>query len=165
MRPLGFLPAWLRRGVEAGLIAALVAILTLLGSTSAAGGLLAFPEGVAGTLLIAPAVLALGVITVGYPVAYAATRQDAILGTIAAFLIGANLAALFVSSPVVMNGIGREMALGVLAGVLALGPAAIGLGAGQLLTPLGFGRRSGAISTAAASLFALLVLVFSSRLG
>jgi hypothetical protein len=166
MRALGLLPSWLRRGLEAGLIAALVAIVTLVGSTSSAGdGPIALPEGPAGSLLLAPAVLALGVITVGYPVAYAATRADGILGTIAAFLVGADLAALVVSTQLIMPGLGREMPLGVLAGVLALGPLLVGLGAGQLLTPLGFGRRSGAVTTAAAGLFALLVLVLASRLG
>jgi hypothetical protein len=166
LRALGLLPPWLRRGLEAGLIAALVAILTLVGSTSgASGGRISLPEGPAGSLLLAPAVLALGVITVGYPVAYAATRPHAILGTLAAFLVGADLAAVVLSTIVVMSGLGREMTLGVLAGVLALGPALVGLGAGQLLTPLGFGRRSGAVSTAAAAAFALLVLALASRLG
>jgi hypothetical protein len=166
MRALGVLPSWLRRGLEAGLIAALVAIVTLLGSTSVAGGgPIVLHEGPAGSLLLAPAVLALGVITVGYPVAYAAVRTDAILGTIAAFLVGANLAAIIVSGQVSMPGLGRDMTLGVLVGVLALGPVLLGLGAGQLLTPLGFGRRSGAVSTGAAGLFALIVLVLASRLG
>ena len=166
MPALGFLPPWLRRGLEAGLIAALVGILTLVGSTSgASGGRIALPEGPAGSLLLAPAVLALGVITVGYPVAYAATRRDAVFGTIAAFLVGANLASIVLTAMVNMSGLGREMTLGVLAGVLALGPVLVGLGAGQLLTPLGFGRRSGAVSTAGAGLFALIVLVLASRLG
>lgn len=166
MQALGFLPPWLRRGLEAGLIAALVGIVTLAGSASgASGGQIALPEGPAGSLLLAPAVLALGVITVGYPVAYAATRADAILGTVAAFLVGADLAAIVLSTQVNMPGLGRQMGLGVLAGVLALGPLLVGLVAGQLLTPLGFGRRSGATSTAGAGLFSFVVLVLASRLG
>ena len=56
------------------MIAALVAIITLVGSTGGgAAGRVVLPQGPAGSLLLAPAVLALGVITVGYPVAFALT--------------------------------------------------------------------------------------------
>ena len=64
-----------------------------------------------------------------------------------------------------MSGLDREMAVGVVAGVLALGPAVVGLLAGQLLTPLGFGRRAGAISTLSSGALAVLVLLLASRLG
>jgi len=37
--------------------------------------------------------------------------------------------------------------------------------AGQVTTPLGFGRRAGAATTVAAGAFAVLVLVLASRLG
>lgn len=165
MRAARLLPPWLRRGLEAGVIAALVSIVTLLGATaSSAGGHMALPEGPAASLLLAPAVLAIGVITVGYPVAYAATRSDALLGTIAAYLIAADAVALVVTTQVGMTTLGRSMALGVLVGVLALVPALAGLGAGQLLTPLGFGRRAGAISTVTASGVAVVVLILASRL-
>jgi hypothetical protein len=160
------LPSWLRRGLEAGIIAALVAIVTLLGGArTGAAGRIALPEGPAGSLLLAPAILAIGVITIGYPVAYAATRRDALLGSVAAFLVAANAVALVVTTSVDMAGIGRSMALGVLVGVLAVGPALVGLGAGQVLTHLGFGRRAGATSTVASGIFAVLVLVLASRLG
>ena len=166
MRALGLVPAWLRRGLEAGVIAALVAVITLLGSTGfGAGGRVVLPQGPAGSLLLAPSVLALGVITVGYPVAFAAGRADAILGVIAAFLVGADVVALLVTTRLQMSGLDREMALGVVAGVLALGPALVGLLAGQLLTPLGFGRRAGAASTLASGALAVVVLVLASRLG
>ena len=160
------LPPWLRRGLEAGVIAALVAIVTLLGGArTGAAGRIVLPEGLAGSLLLAPAVLAIGVITVGYPVAYAATRWDALLGSIAAFLVSANAVALVVTTNVDMAGIERSMGLGVLVGVLALGPALVGLAAGQVMTRLGFGRRAGAFSTVASGVFALLMLVLASRLG
>jgi len=160
------LPPWLRRGLEAGVIAALVAIVTLLGGAMAgAAGRIVLPEGLAGSLLLAPAVLALGVLTVGYPVGYAATRRDAILGSIAAYLIAANAVALVVRAEVDMPGMGRSMGLGVLVGVLALLPALVGLGAGQVFTRLGFGRRAGAFSTVASGGVALLVLVLAARLG
>jgi hypothetical protein len=166
MRALRLLPPWLRRGLEAGVIAALVAIVTLFGATaSSAAGRLTLPAGPAGSLLLAPAVLAIGVITVGYPVAYAATRPDAILGSLVAFLLAANAAALLVQTEVDMATIDRSMALGVLVGVLALGPAIVGLGAGQVLTRLGFGRRAGAFATVGSGAFALIVLVLASRLG
>ena len=160
------LPPWLRRGLEAGVIAALVSIVTLLGGArTGAAGRIVLPEGPAGSLLLAPAVLAIGVITVGYPIAYAATRRDAVVGSIAAFLVAANAVALIVTTEVDMAGMGRSMGLGVLAGVLALPPAIVGLGAGQVFTRLGFGRRAGAFSTAASGAFALLVLVLAARLG
>src|SRR6476659_140351 len=117
MQAVRALPPWLRRGLEAGIIAALVAIVTLLGAASSgAAGRIVLPSGPAGSLLLAPAVLSLGVITVGYPVAYAATRADAIFGTIAAFLISADAVALIVTTQVDMANLGRSMALGVLVG-------------------------------------------------
>ncbi len=159
-------PPWLRRGLEAGAIAALVAIVTLLGAASAgAAGRVALPQGPAGSLLLAPAVLAMGVITSGYPVAYAATRIDALLGTAAAFLIAANGVALVVTTQVDMAGIQRSATLGVIGGVLALGPVLVGLGAAQVMTPLGFGRRAGAICTTASAAFAVVILALASRLG
>jgi hypothetical protein len=156
----------LRRGLEAGVIAALVSIVTLLGSTAnAAGGRVVLPTGLAGSLLLAPAVLSLGVLTVGYPIAYAATRRDAILGSFVAFLVGADAVALVVTTQVDMLSLGRSMAAGVLAGVLGLGSALIGLGASQVVTRLGFGRRAGAVATIGSGGFALVVLVLASRLG
>jgi hypothetical protein len=166
MQAVRDLPPWLRRGLEAGIIAALVGIVTLLGAAnSGAAGRIVLPAGPAGSLLLAPAVLSLGVITVGYPVAYAATRADAILGTITAFLIAALALALVVTTQVDMANYGRPMALGVLAGVLAVGPMLLGFAAGQVLTPLGFGRRAGAVSTATAGVLSFVVLVLASRLG
>jgi len=158
------LPSWLRRGLEAGIIAALVSIITLLGSTGG-GSAVVLPEGAAGSLLLGPSVLALGVITVGYPIAYAATRADAVLGAVTAFLLGANLVALVVSTPAQLGGLGRTMALGVLVGVLALGPVVVGLAAAQLSSRLGFGRRAGAASAVASGGVAVMVLILASRLG
>jgi hypothetical protein len=164
MRSLG-LPPWLRRGLEAGIIAALVSIVTLVGSTGLDAATATLPQGPTGSLLLAPAVLSLGVLTVAYPVAYAATRPDAVLGTIAAFLIGANATAIIVATPVALAAVDRELRLGVLVGILALGPVIVGLAAPQLLTHLGFGRRAGAASAIASGVCALLVLVLASRLG
>ena len=166
MAALRLLPPWLRRGLEAGIIAALVAIVTLLGASSgAAAGRILLPQGPAGSLLLAPAVLAIGVITVGYPVAYAATRFDAILGSVAAFLIASLPTAVIVRTQAEMPSYGQPMALGTLAGILALLPVLLGLVASQLLTRLGFGRRAGAFATVSAGGLALVVLVLASRLG
>ncbi len=165
MRVTRLIPSWLRRGLEAGVTAALVAIVTLLGSTIGTAGFLALPEGPAGSLLLAPAVLAIGVVTVTYPVAYAATRPDALFGALTAFLVAAYAVAVTVPLPAAMAGIGRSMALGVLVGVLGLGPMVVGLGASQILTGLGFGRRAGATSAAAGGAFGLVVLALGSRLG
>jgi hypothetical protein len=166
MRAARLFPPWLRRGLEAGLIAALVAIVTLLGSAGGgAAGRVALPPGLPGSLLLAPAVLSIGVITVGYPVAYAATRSRAVLGTIVAFLVAADAVALMVTTKVDMASLGRSMALGALVGVLALGPMLVGLLAAQALTRLGFGRRAGAFSAVSAGAFALVVLILASRLG
>jgi hypothetical protein len=164
MRSLG-LPPWLRRGLEAGIIAALVSIVTLLGSTGLEAATATLPQGPTGSLLLAPAVLSLGVLTVAYPVAYAATRPDAVLGTVAAFLVGANATAIIVATPIALSSIGREVRLGVLVGVLALGPVILGLVAPQLVTHLGFGRRAGAASAIASGAFALLILLLAMRLG
>jgi len=167
MRAVRLLPPWLRRGLEAGVIAAVVGIVTLFGATaSSAAGHIAFPPGPAGSLLVAPGVLALGVITIGYPVAYAATRIDAILGAVIAFLLSGVVTAGLLRTQADFAGFeDRSMALGVLVGVLALGPAIVGLGASQILTRLGFGRRAGAFGTVAAGALAVLVLALASRLG
>src|SRR5262249_25581141 len=144
---------------------ALVSIVTLLGSTGLETSIATLPAGPTGSLLLAPAVLSLGVLTVAYPVAYAATRPDAVLGTVAAFLIGANATAIFVATPINLATLSREVRLGVLVGVLALGPVVVGLVAPQLMTNLGFGRRAGAASAVASGICALLVLLLAMRLG
>jgi len=74
------MPPWLRRGLEAALVAAVVAIASLWGDRLSAGAPYPFPGGPAGALQVAPAVLAIGVLTTAYPVAMAATRGDAVMG-------------------------------------------------------------------------------------
>src|SRR5260221_12865863 len=110
VRPI---PPWLRRGLEAGIVAAVVAVVSLSGAAAgAAAGRIVLPPGPAGSLLIAPAILSIGVITVGYPVAYAATRAHAVLGSIVAFLVAGDLVAFLVTAHVDMAGIERSMMLG-----------------------------------------------------
>src|SRR5829696_1968105 len=61
-RPL--FPPWLRRGFEAAVAAAIVAVASLAGDRlGPAGVAFPFPPGPTGALLLAPAVLGLGVLT------------------------------------------------------------------------------------------------------
>jgi hypothetical protein len=153
------LTPWLRRGLEAAVVAGLVAIATLTGNRlSAGGGPYVLPDGPLGGLLLAPAVLALGVLTCAYPIAMAATRADAVLGAAAAFLIAADLTIVFASDRIILGSTEEQLAGGLLVALLALGPAAMGLLGGQLLTPLGFGRRAGAVAAILSAIVAVGVL-------
>lgn len=166
MRPLGMLPAWLRRGLEAGLVAALIGLVTLWGSTMQVGTpIVVLPRGLAGSLLLAPAVLSVGVITVGYPIGLGATRSDGLLGSVAAILIAADLITILIGVHVLLPGIGRQAPVGALATVLGLVPALSGLIASQVATPLGFGRRAGAAAVIASTAAATAVLLVASALG
>jgi hypothetical protein len=152
------LTPWLRRGLEAAVVAGLVAIASLNGVRLSAGGAYALPDGLVGGLLLAPAVLALGVLTCAYPIAMAATRADAVLGAAAAFLIAADLTIVFASDRIILGSTEEQLAGGLLVALLALGPAAMGLLGGQLLTPLGFGRRAGAVAAILSAIVAVGVL-------
>ena len=50
----------------------------------------AIPNGLDGSMILVPAVVALGLFAVCYPTFMAATRGDAVLGAVAAFLIAAD---------------------------------------------------------------------------
>jgi len=153
-------PAWLRRSLEAAIVAALVALASLIGAGLTAGAEpFALPAGAAGALLLAPAVLALGVVTCAYPVAMAATREDAIFGAIAAFLVAADLTVVLAGGRIVLGPAQAGLGGGLLVAALALGPALAGLALSQLATPLGFGRRAGAIGAVTAAVVASVVLV------
>jgi hypothetical protein len=153
------LPRWLRRSLEAALVAAVVAIASLVGAGLSAGGEpYALPAGPSGTLLLAPAVLALAVIATAYPVAMAATRGDALLGAIAAVLIAADLTVIFAGSRVVLERSGTTIGGGLLVAALAAIPALVGLAASQVGAAFGFGRRAGALCALAATIAAVLVL-------
>jgi hypothetical protein len=150
---------WLRRGVEAAVAAAIVAIAALAGERLSAGGTVyPVPSGLAGVLVLAPPVLALGVLTVAYPVAMAPTRSDALMGAVFAYLIAADATVVLAGSPFSLERAGRELPGGLLVGLLALIPAIAGILGGQLATPLGFGRRAGAIGALVAAVASLVVL-------
>ncbi len=158
MPRLRFTP-WLRRGLEAAVVAAIVAIGSLAGDRlSAGGGPYVLPDGPISGLVLAPAVLALGVLTCAYPIAMAATRTDAVLGAAAAFLVAADLTIVFAADRILLGPANDQMAGGLLVALLALGPAVMGLLGGQILTSLGFGRRAGAVAAILAAIVAAGVL-------
>jgi hypothetical protein len=153
------LTTWLRRAIEAAVVAALVAIATLTGNRLSAGtATYALPDGLIAGLVLAPAVLGLGVLTCGYPIAMAATRSDAVLGAAAAFLIAADLTIVFAPDRIIIGSADQQLAGSLFVALLALGPALIGVLGGQLLTPLGFGRRAGAVATILSAVAAVMVL-------
>jgi hypothetical protein len=156
----GSIPTWLRRGLEGGLLAGIVAAATLLGSGLGPDAQpRAMAPGPAGTIVLAAPVLSLAVLAISYPLVMAATRFDAVLGAVAAFLIAADLVVLAGGRLLLGN---REQAIGtgLFVVLLALGPAVVGLAAGELLSPVGFGRRAGswsAVTAAAVSVVALAI--------
>ena len=158
------LPAWLRRGLEAGIFAALLSLITVLTLAweGHGPGPIHLPEGVRASLVMALPVLSIGVLTVAYPVALAATRGDAILGAITGWIVGADLLALVtaIMDQRLLLGSGIALPLGIAAGLFAAPAALAGLLAAELLTPLGFGRRAGRFSAVAAATVATVILVF-----
>jgi hypothetical protein len=156
------LAPWLRRGLEAAVVAALVAIASLAGNRIAAGAAAyPVPSGAIGALVLAPAVLALGVLTCAYPVAMAPTRSDAVLGAGVGFLIAADLTIVFGAGPMLLPN-GAELSGGAFVALLGAAPAVIGLAAAQVLTPLGFGKRAGALGAILAAVVAVAVLAVAA---
>lgn len=152
------LPQWLRRALEAALIGAGIAIVSLAGDFLPSDVPLVLPTGLAGLFVFAPAVLALAVVCPAYPVAMAATRGDAVLGATAAFLIAADVATIVTGRPVALSALGIQMPAGLFATMLAVGPAIVGLAAAQIASPLGFGRRAGGWAAGASAVASLVVL-------
>lgn len=163
-RPRLLVP-WLRRGLEAGVFGALLSAGTVLAfQLSVPEPRLTLPTGVDGALILAPAVLALAVFCVSYPVMLAATREEALMGAIVAFLVAADLLmalSVVLDESIRYHPLARMMPLGVLAAGLAVPPAVVGLLVGQLTTSLGFGR-SAAYRTAWT---ALVVSILAVALG
>jgi hypothetical protein len=158
------IPAWLRRGLEAGVFAALLGLVTVvvLGWETRLPGPIVLPAGLGAVVVLALPVAALGVLAVTYPVVFAATKGDAILGAITGWVVGANLLALatvLVGQRVLLLGTGLAIQLGIIAALLAAPAALAGLLAAELLTPLGFGRRAGRYAAAASAITATAVLL------
>ncbi len=155
---------WLRRGFEAGIVGAVLAVGTLAAlQLSRPEPRLFLPNGVDGALIFAPAVVALGVLVVAYPTFLAATREEAILGAVAAFLIAADalmLISFMIGDQVMVHALSRSLPLGVVAAALAVPVALVGLLVGQLTAPFGFGRSAGLRSAlTGAGLGLIIVLV------
>ena len=155
------LPAWLRRGFEAGAIGALLSGGTLLAfHLSRPEPRLALPQGIDGSLILVPALLALGVLAVGMPIFLAATRTEAILGALAGFMVAADLlmaVSLVSRQLIVVHVLSRSLPLGVVAAVLAIPVALVGIAAGQLASEHGFGHSAGFRSVLGAAVAALAI--------
>jgi hypothetical protein len=156
------LPPWLRRSLEAALIGGGVAVISLLGTGLGQGGPagppVVLPTGPAGALVLAPALLAIGVVATTYPVAMAATRSDALLGAIAGFLLAADACVVLAAGPVSLPRSGVALGTGLLVGLLGALPAMVGVVGGQLAAPLGFGRRAGGWTALVAVIVGLVIL-------
>src|SRR5450756_3064285 len=122
------LSPWLRRGYESAVVGAVLAVGTLAAlHLSRPEPRLVIPNGVDGALMFAPAVMALGVFVVAYPTFLAATREEAILGVVAAFLIAADalmLISFMVGDQVLIHPLARSLPLGVVACLLYTSDAA-----------------------------------------
>lgn len=158
------LPAWLRRGLEAGVFAALLSLITVLSLAweQQGPGPVILPRGLGASLVLALPILSIGVLAVAYPVAMAATKGDAILGGIAAWIVGADvlaIATVVMGQQVLLRGAGITVPLGVVAGVFAAPAALGGLLAAELFTPFGFGRRAGRVAALAATAIATPILL------
>jgi hypothetical protein len=160
----GLLPTWLRRSLEAAIPAAVLAIGTLVARLGVDAEPAALPVGLAGALVLAPPVLGLAVIPIAYPIAFAATRSDAILGAIASFLIAADATVIVASSRVELEG-GSVLGMGLLAGLLAAIPAVVGLLASQFVSPVGFGKRAGGWSALVAGVGAASAVLAAVAVG
>jgi len=127
---------------------------------------LTLPNGLDGALILTPAVVALGVFVVSYPTFLTATREDAVLGVVAAFLIAADvfmIVSLVAREEVLVHPLARSLPLGVVAAGLAVPVALGGLLFGQVTARLGFGRSAGlrsALGGAALTLVAVVVAAY-----
>jgi hypothetical protein len=159
------IPTWLQRGLEAGVFATLLSLVTVvtLGWEHQGRGPLILPSGLGAGLVLALPVLSLGVLAVAYPVAMAATKGDAILGAIAAWIVGANLLAIItvlMGQRLLLVEAGITVPFGIVAGLIAAPAALSGLLAAELFTPLGFGRRAGRLAAIAATVVGVPILLF-----
>jgi hypothetical protein len=163
------IPPWLRRGFEAGAIGALLSGGTLLAfRLGRPEPRVALPQGIDGSLILVPALLALGVLAVGLPIFLAATRTEATLGALAGFLVAADLlmAASFVSRQLVaVHWLSRSLPLGMVAAVLAIPVAAVGIAVGPLASELGFGHSSGLRAVLAGAVVAVALALIGPYVG
>jgi hypothetical protein len=160
------LPPWLRRGFEAGAIGALLSVGTLVAfQLSRPAPRLTLPNGLDTSLILTPAVVALGILAVSYPTFLAATRREAVLGIVTALFVAADAFLVFslvARDEVLVHPLGRSFALGLIAIVLAVPVAVAATLIGQLSSPLGFGRSTGLRSAVSGAVLGLIVVVIAA---
>jgi hypothetical protein len=160
--PRALIPTWLRRGFEAALVAAVVAIASLAGDRlGTGGGPYTLPAGLTGALLLAPAVFALGVLPAAYPIAMAPTRADALLGAAAGWLLAVDFTILLTGGQVTLERAGLTLPTGVVVGTMSLLGLLSGIVASQLAVPFGFGRRAGAVAALGSAIGAFIALALA----
>ena len=118
------------------------------------------PHGVDGSLILVPALLALGVLAVSVPIFMAATRSEAVLGSLTGFLVAADLlmAISFVARQLVeVHLLTRSLPLGVVVAGLAIPVAAVGIAASQLVSEHGFGHTAGLRAVLGATSIAFVI--------
>jgi hypothetical protein len=169
VEPRRLIPPWLRRGFQAGAIGALLSGGTLLAfHLSRPAPRVSLPQGIDGSLILVPALLALGVLAVGLPVFLAATRAEAIFGALAGFMVAADLlmAVSLVSRQLIaVHVLSRSLPLGVVAAVLAIPPALAGIAVGPLASEHGFGRSAGLRAVLVGAIAALAMALIGPYAG
>jgi hypothetical protein len=159
------IPNWLRRGLEAGVVSALLSAGTLVAfEASRPSPRLTLPHGLDGMLILLPAVLSLGVLAIAYPTLLSATRPEARLGGVAAFLVAADVLMLFSllqRESVYVHVLSRGIPLGVVGVTLAVPVAVVAVVAGQLSATPGFGRSAGLRSVVAGSVATLTIVLIA----
>ena len=126
---------------------------------------LALPTGLDTSLILTPAMDALGILAVSYPTFLAATRREAILGIVTALFVAADaflLVSLVARDEVLVHPLGRSIALGLIAIALAVPVAIAATLIGQLSSPLGFGRSAGLRSAVGGAALGLVVVVVAA---
>jgi hypothetical protein len=128
---------------------------------------LVLPTGLDSAFILLPAVVALGVFVVAYPTFMAATRGDAVMGIVAAFLVAADalmLVSFAIGDQVVVHPIGRSLPLGIVAAAASLPVALAAALVGQVTAPFGFGHSAGirsAVAGAVVGLAAAIVVAYT----
>ncbi len=125
----------------------------------------ALPKSIDGALIMLPAVLALTVLTIAYPVFLAATRADAVAGAIMAFVIAADMliaVSLVLGDDAVVHVLNRSLPLGAIAVGWSVPAAVIALALGQF-SPLGFGRSAAFRSAATAFVLSAITVLAAAR--
>jgi hypothetical protein len=163
------LPPWLVHGFQVGAVAALLAGGTLLAfQLGRPAPRTALPQGLDGSLILVPALLALGVLAISLPMFLAATRSEAIFGSVTGFLVAADLlmAVSFVARQLIaVHPLSRSLPLGVVAAVLSIPVALAGIAVGQLASEHGFGHTAGMRAVLGSAALAVLIALAWPFLG